>query len=109
MCYAKLLQSCLILCDLLNYSPLGFSVHGIIQAIMPCPPPGNLPDLGIEPTSLASLVLGGMFFTTRTSGKSNSVLNGTFCYNLRTLTEALRLKTIKRIPRSFFLPAWLNI
>ena len=28
---AKLLQSCLTLCDSMNYSPPGFSVHGILQ------------------------------------------------------------------------------
>ena len=29
-----------------------------------CPPPGELPDPGIEPTSLMSPVLTGRFFTT---------------------------------------------
>ena len=32
---------------------------------LPCPPPGHLPDLGIEPASLASPALAGRFFTTR--------------------------------------------
>ena len=31
---------------------------------MPCPPPGDLPDPGIEPMSLISLALAGRFFTT---------------------------------------------
>ena len=31
---------------------------------LPCPPPQNLPDLGIKPTSVASLALVGTFFTT---------------------------------------------
>ena len=31
---------------------------------MSCPPPGYLPDPGIEPTSLMSLALAGRFFTT---------------------------------------------
>ena len=31
---------------------------------LPCPPPGDLPDPGIEPTSLMSPVLAGRFFTT---------------------------------------------
>ena len=30
---------------------------------LPCPPPGTLPDLGIEPASLASPALAGRFFT----------------------------------------------
>ena len=29
---AKLLQSCLTLCDLMTFSPPGYSVHGILQA-----------------------------------------------------------------------------
>ena len=30
---------------------------------LPCPPPGDLPDPGIEPTSLMSPALAGGFFT----------------------------------------------
>ena len=30
----------------------------------PCPPPGDLPNPGIKPTSLASPALAGGFFTT---------------------------------------------
>ena len=33
----------------------------------PCPPPGNLPDPGIEPVSLMSSALAGGFFTTSTT------------------------------------------
>ena len=31
---------------------------------LPCPPPGDLPDPGVEPTSLMSPVLAGGYFTT---------------------------------------------
>ena len=31
---------------------------------LPCPPPGTLPDAGIEPVSLTSPALAGRFFTT---------------------------------------------
>ena len=34
---------------------------------LPCPPPGDLPDPGIEPASLMSPALGGGFFTTSTT------------------------------------------
>ena len=34
---------------------------------LPCPPPGDLPDPGIEPRSLMSPELTGGFFTTRAS------------------------------------------
>ena len=61
-------QLCLILCDLMDCSPSGSSVHGIIQARilnrLPFPTQGDLPDAGIEPASLESLALAGRFFTT---------------------------------------------
>ena len=34
---------------------------------LPCPPPGDLPELGIEPTSLTSPELADGFFTTSTT------------------------------------------
>ena len=34
---------------------------------LPCPPPGDLPDPGIEPASLLSPALAGSFFTTNTT------------------------------------------
>ena len=47
----------------------GSSAHGILQARlrseMPCSPPGDLPDPGMEPTSFKSPALAGGFFTTR--------------------------------------------
>ena len=36
---------------------------------LPFPPPGDLPDPGIEPESLDSLALAGQFFTQATPGK----------------------------------------
>ena len=42
---------------------LGFSRQEYWSGL-PCPPPGDLPDPGIEPTSLLSPALAGMFFTT---------------------------------------------
>ena len=65
---AKLLQSCLTLCNPLDYSPPGSSVHRIIQARIlewvAVPPPGDLPDPGIEPVSLMFPALAVWFFTT---------------------------------------------
>ena len=56
------------LCNPVDWSSLGPSVHGILQARsgLPFPSPGNLPDPGIEPVSLTSLALAGEFFTTST-------------------------------------------
>ena len=51
MC-AKSLQSCLTLCDPIECSPPGSSVHGFSRQEywrgLPCPPPGNLPSPGIN-------------------------------------------------------------
>ena len=54
---AQLLQLCPALCDPMDCSLPGSLSLGILQARilewLPCPPPGNLPDSGIEPVSLA--------------------------------------------------------
>ena len=42
--------------------PKGFSGQEYWSGL-PCPPPGDLPDLGIEPASLTSPALAGGFFT----------------------------------------------
>ena len=59
--------SCPTLCDPMDYSPPGSSVHGISQARilsgLPFPSPGDLPNPGIEPESLLSPALAGGFFT----------------------------------------------
>ena len=50
-------QLCPTLCDPMYCSPPGSSVHGILQARilegLPFPPPGDLPDPGIESRSPA--------------------------------------------------------
>ena len=50
----------------------GSSVHGILLARhwsgLPCPPPGDLPDPGIKPVSLASPASSGRFFTPELPG-----------------------------------------
>ena len=42
---------------------------------VPCPPPEDLPDPGIEPLSLTSPALAGRFFTTSTTWEGHSVPN----------------------------------
>ena len=58
-------QSLSCICDPTDCSPPGSSVHGISQARilewLPFPTPGDLPDPGIEPESLASPALAGGF------------------------------------------------
>ena len=57
--------SCVLLFMTLCQSPLsmGFSRQEYWSGL-PCPPPGDLPDLGIEPASLMSPALVGGLFTT---------------------------------------------
>ena len=60
-------KSCLTFCDLTDrahQAPLsmGFSRQEYWSGL-PCPPPGDLPDPGIEPASLMLPELAGGFFT----------------------------------------------
>ena len=52
--------------------PTGSSVHGILQGRilewLPCPPPGDLPDTGIEPMYLSSSAFQAGFLPTEPSG-----------------------------------------
>ena len=54
---SEVIQSCLTLCDPMDCSLSGSSVHEIFQARVlewiAIPSPGDLPDPGIEPRSLA--------------------------------------------------------
>ena len=71
-------QSCPTLCDLMDCSPPGSSVHGIILARYwsgsPFPAPGDLPDPEIKSVSLGSPALVDGFFTTAPPGKSIGIL-----------------------------------
>ena len=75
MCvYAKFLQSCPTLCNPMDYSLPGFSVQGIFPwdwSGLSCPPPGDLPDSGVEPMYLMSPALAGRFFITSTSWEAH--------------------------------------
>ena len=69
---AKWLQSCLTLWDSMDCSPPGSSVHRILQArilewvVIPSSK-GDLPNPGIEPTSLMSPAQADKFLTTSTT------------------------------------------
>ena len=57
LCACLVAKSCPTLCDPIDYSQSGSSVHGIFQARnwsgLPFPSPGDLPNPGIEPRSPA--------------------------------------------------------
>ena len=64
----KPLQSCWTLCDPMDCNrqvslSMGFSRQEYWSGL-PCPPPGDLPNPGIQPSSFLSPVLMGGFFTT---------------------------------------------
>ena len=63
------------LCDSMNCTPPSSSVCGISQTRywggLPCPPPGDLPNSGIEPKSLMSTSLAHGFFTTSTTWEAH--------------------------------------
>ena len=77
MC-AKLLQSCLTLCDPMDcvacQTPLSLGLsRQEYWSGLPCPPLGDLPNPGIKPMSLTSPALAGRFFTTSTTLKARGV------------------------------------
>ena len=78
---AKSLQSCLILCNPMDCSPPGSSVHEILQAgiqeWVAMPSSRGSSDPGIEPESFKSPALAGGFFTT---GASWEVLINSYVY-----------------------------
>ena len=66
--FSSVAQSCLTLCDPMDYSlqaplPVGFS-RQVYCSELPCPPPGDLPNSEIKPVSLVSPALADGFFTT---------------------------------------------
>ena len=74
-------QPCPALCDPMSCSPPGSSFHGILQVRIlqwvAFPPPGDLPDPGIKPTSSvapAPPALAGRFFTTEPPGSLTLML-----------------------------------
>ena len=70
VCVSSVTQLHLILCDSVDCSLSGSSIHGISEAkILPFSPPGDRPNPGIKPVSLVSHSLAGGFFITVPPGK----------------------------------------
>ena len=64
-------QSCPTLCDRMDYSPTGSSVHGIFQArILEWVATSYSRDLLVPGIELVSPALAGRFFTPESPGKS---------------------------------------
>ena len=75
--HAKLLHSYSTLCESMDCSLPGSSVHGVLQARilewLPWLPPGDLPDPEIKLESLRSPALAGRFFTSGTTWEALSI------------------------------------
>ena len=69
-----LLSGVQLFCDPDECSLPASCVHGISQAGLPFPSPGNLPDPGIKPESLESPSLAGGFFTTSATWEANIMI-----------------------------------
>ena len=67
---------------------------------MPCPPPGDPPDPGIEPASLMSLALAGGFFTTRANWEAPLI---SYSLLISVQSEEIQPTTTLRNPTSFSL------
>ena len=90
---ANLRPVCVYACSHFNHIPLfvtswtvarqaplcmGFSRQEYWSGL-PCPPPGDLPDPGIEPPSLTSPVPAGGFFTTSATREALNTLFSLYC------------------------------
>ena len=94
--HAKSLQSCLTLCNLMDCSLPGSSVHGILQAEywsgLPSPSPGDLPDPEIK---LMSPALADRFLTAEPPGLPMSLLG---CHNRKPRLGGSKNKSISHSP-----------
>ena len=87
--WAKSLQSCLTFCNPTNVThqatlSMGFSRQGYWSGFL-CPPPGDLPNPGIEPASLGSPTLAGGFFSTNATWEAHTRINIEIKKMLRTI------------------------
>ena len=88
----ELSQSCPTLCDPMDYNPPGSSVHGIFQARIvewvAFPPPGDIPNSGMEPVYPASLALADGLLNTAPPGKLRADLTLSVFTEGRTTSQA---------------------
>ena len=100
---AKSLQSCMILCDPMDCSLPGSSVHGILQARywsgLPCSSPEDLPNPGIKPATPPSPALAGGFFTTSTILEALRVRQGSLFFFLLLHDQA---RIVKALWKNYF-------
>ena len=92
---AKSLQSCPTLCSPMDCKPFRFLSMGFSRqeywSGLPCPPPGDLPDPGIESVSLKPLEFAGGYFTTSSTWKAHST---SLCVHVQLFQSYLTLWTV---------------
>ena len=86
-CFSRVLF-CMTLWTVVSQAPLsmGFSRKEYWSGL-PCPSPGDLPDPGIEPTSLMSPALAGRFFTSSTTWEEwiHTYMDESLCCSTETI------------------------
>ena len=94
ICVSSVAKSCPTLCNPMDCSPPGSSLHGIFQARIlervPFPLPGDLPDPGIEPVSPVSPELARRFFTTEQPGKPINPLFSSVQFSHSVMSDSLQ-------------------
>ena len=65
-------------------------------SVLLCPPPGDLPDPGIEPTSLMSPALSSRFFTTSKKVK-RVLLNTEYAWGRNNGKKGRKIKRVKEL------------
>ena len=82
-------QSCLTLCNPMDYGPPGSSDHESswqeYWSWLPLPSPGDLPHPGIKPMSPTSLALQAKAFNSKPLGKKQNNTKHFFCKSVRTV------------------------
>ena len=75
---------CVTLWTVACQAPLSIGFSRQYWSEFPCPPPGSLPDPGIEPAFLMSPALAGRFFTTSSTWDANVNINKCLQLGLKT-------------------------
>ena len=116
--WSEVAQSCPTLCDPVDCNPPDSSVHGILQARtmgfsrqeywsgLPFPPPGDLPDPGIEPATPASQADA---FTSEPPGKSWASQSPPFTAASPAHPQPVPLISIHQTCFVFYWLCWLQL
>ena len=109
MLCAKSLQLCPTLCDPMVCAHQALLLTRFSRqeywSKLPCHPPGDLPDWGIEPTSLMSSALAGRFFTTSGIWK---VLNTYLYFSIISLSLSMDLSSHQSLHLFFLVSCYVS-